>query len=63
MTGKECDFKREDFCCLQDEYPEIGVCSKMNKDTFVCEAKPEDLEEFCEDCEKPIDECECGFII
>ena len=49
----DCDFCHpEDYCELE------GEC-KFRGDMRRCKAKPEDLIEICDDCFKPIGECEC----
>ncbi len=53
-----CDYEQEGFCCLED-YTGIKKKCPSEKD-FRCTAKPSDLIEICEDCYKPVSECECG---
>lgn len=54
----KCEFNQEDFCLLQDEYPEEGEC-KANKEGH-CTAKSEDLVEVCE-CGELVEDCDCGI--
>lgn len=61
MAEGECEFCHEGLCRRQIEYPNIAKC-EYAKGTFgECTAKPDDLIEICEDCDKPIDGCDCGY--
>lgn len=56
----ECEFNHEDFCILQHEHPNAPQCQHAEGELQGCTAKPSDLIELCNDCDKPIDECDCG---
>jgi len=54
-----CEFN-QDFCILQEEYPEVEKCSSAKGKLGKCTAKEEDLIELCSDCGEPTTECDCG---
>ena len=49
----------EGLCLLREYYKVTEDCRFMDKYGF-CTAEESDLVEFCPDCDKPIDECDCG---
>ena len=50
----ECDF------CHPENYCEFEGECQFRGEMRQCNAKPEDLIEICDDCFKPIEECECN---
>jgi hypothetical protein len=56
----ECEFNQEGFCILQCEYPKAKKCKYAKGDIQECTATDDDLVEICSDCDKPIEECDCG---
>lgn len=56
MSG--CEYEQEDYCIIEETEGIKEPCP-FNKGGH-CTAKPEDLEEYCSDCDKPVKECECG---
>jgi len=57
---RPCEFNQEDFCMLQEEYPDLAKCPLAKGKLDKCTAKESDLIELCPDCEKPTSECDCG---
>lgn len=55
-----CEFNQEGFCILQCLYPELSRCRFAKGDIQECVAKDSDLIEICDDCDKLVDECDCG---
>jgi len=47
------------FCHPENYCEHEGEC-KYRCELRQCKAKPEDLIEICPDCDKPVDECDCG---
>jgi hypothetical protein len=57
--GSGCEYEQEGFCIFEDTEGFDAKCPLKDKIGH-CTAKPDDLEEYCEDCGVPISECQCG---
>jgi len=56
----ECEYCHEDFCILQEEYPQAKRCKHAKGELPICTAKETDLIALCPDCETPTSQCDCG---
>lgn len=55
----ECECSHEGLCLLREYYKVDEDCRFMDDNGF-CTAKESDLVEVCPDCDKLMDDCDCG---